>query len=370
MRGHTRLEISWASLAHNWSVVQSRAPRARILPMIKADAYGHGLIPLGKFFAEEMRAQALGVATLGEAEALSLALPNFTGRIYVFSDTLVTEKAFHARYKSHAILPVIADLASLEVFLSDGCFRHLPLTLKLNTGMNRLGIPEAQWPAAVELITRAGRRSVQHLMSHFACAAQPLAPGDQNHLQTQSFGRALALVRAAGLVIEETSLANSGAVEQGLAVEETWVRPGLMLYGPVSFATPTKLASRLITQVMRVFPVKRGDHVGYGGAVVPQDGEMALLPIGYGDGFVTQSSGQEWAFGDARASVFGRVNMDMSFLYFTGAHVGKVREGMELELWGAEGHARLEAWARHCGTHAYQALCGISGRVPRVYRNH
>jgi alanine racemase len=336
--------------------------------MIKADAYGHGLIPLGKFFAEEMLAQALGVATLGEAEALTLALPDFKGRVYVFSDTLVSEKTYHARYKSHTILPVIADLASLEVFLSDGCFKHLPLTLKLNTGMNRLGVAERDWEQAIALIKASGRRSVQHLMSHFACAAQKAAPGDQNQQQQESFARALALFRGAGLAIEETSLANSGAIEQGLSTEETWVRPGLMLYGPVNFATPTKLVSRLVTQVMRVFPVKRGEHVGYGGAVVPGDGEMALLPIGYGDGFVTQSTGQAWAFGEASGSVFGRVNMDMSFLYFTGEHVGKVKEGMELELWGTDGHARLEAWARHCGTHAYQALCGISSRVPRIYR--
>lgn len=367
MRAHTRLEIYWDRLAQNFATIRSLAPTAQILPMVKADAYGHGLIPVGRFLAEEAQVAAIGVATLAEGESLTQALPTFTGRVYVFSDTMVTEPVHHRRYAGKQLLPVIHDLESLKVFLREPGFRHLPLTLKLNTGMNRLGIDYADWELAGQLIVQSGRRSIQHLMSHFARAAQAIRDGDKCHRQRALFEEGKALFQGMGLAVEETSLANSGAIEQRFACDETWVRPGLMLYGPWSFRGETQMISSLITRVMKVFPVKKGTPVGYGTHVAGEDGLVAVLPIGYGDGFPTQSTGFDFSVNGHPARVFGRVNMDMTFLFLSETAIGAVRAGDEVRFWRAD-PAALMSWADHMNTHAYQALCGISSRVPRVYR--
>jgi alanine racemase len=367
MRAHTRLEVYWARLARNWQRVQQLAPSARILPMIKANAYGHGLVPVGQFLSQEMKVETLGVATLGEAEAFLQETPSYRGRVMVFSETNLIEKEFHSRYNSPQIIPVVHDMPALEVFLHDRCYKHLPLVMKLNTGMNRLGIEENDWEVAGRTILKSGRKSIHHLMSHFAYSYSEYKEGDRTHRQVEAFQRGVALLRGMGISIEETSLANSGAIEQGIGTTETWVRPGLMLYGPHSFAGETEMVSSLVTHVMSVFPVKRGVPVGYGNHVTSEDGIMAILPLGYGDGFPTQSTGYRFSVNGAEARVFGRINMDMVFLFFPGASPGVVKAGDEVRFWDTDPRD-VDAWARHMDTHAYQAMCSISSRVPRIYR--
>ncbi len=361
MRAHTRLEVHWTRLARNWEAVRRLAPAAEILPMVKADAYGHGLVPVGSYLTRELRARALGVATLGEAEALRAG--GVQGPVYVFSETLLDESSAGARYASRDIVPVVHTMEDLRAFLRPA-FAHLPLVLKLNSGMNRLGLEESDWETAGRLIKASGRHSIHHLLSHLARSYEALSVGDKTHKQGEAFRRGLALFRGMGLTVDETSLANSGAIEQGFACGETWVRPGLMLYGPPSQVARTEMVSSLVTRVMKAFPVKRGTPVGYGVSVAPEDGVVAVLPLGYGDGFPTQSSGHIVSVGGTSATVFGRVNMDMAFLFFPAGT--PVKAGDEVRFWDAD-PAPLLAWAKHMGTHAYQALCGISPRVPRVY---
>jgi alanine racemase len=343
--------------------VQSLAPRAEILPMVKANAYGQGLLPVGKFFTEQCGARALGTATLGEAEEILASLPNFQRKIYVFSDTNLGFSG--ARYDDPRLLPVVSTMEGLTAFLRDHTSK--PLVLKLNTGMNRIGIDEEDWEAAGKQIKAAGRQSIHHLMTHYALSYHELKDGDKCHRQREAFERGKKLFQAQGLSVEETSLANSGAIEQKFTTEETWVRPGLMLYGPASFKHDAEIVSDLVTRVIKVFPVKRGVPVGYGTNVTMEDGLMAVLPIGYGDGWLTQASGWRLTHAGLEAKVFGRVNMDMSFLFFPTTALGKIRVGDEVRLWDAR-PAVLGSLAEHMQTHTYQTLCAINGRVPRVYR--
>ncbi len=365
MRAHTRLEVYWARLAHNWQRVRELAPQAKILPMIKANAYGHGLVPVANFLIEEMKAQALGVASLGEAE--EVLKNNLRSSVLVFSDTMIQDREYHNRYASSQIIPVIHHLSDLEVFLSDRCFKHLPLVLKLNTGMNRLGIAKSQWQTVVDLMKKNHRQTITHLMSHFARASEVITAGDMSHQQKNQFDEAVTFFQKAGLTIEETSLANSGAIEQKFATDYTWVRPGLMLYGPPSAKLATQMVSSLVTQVLTVFPVERGVPVGYGLHAPAQGGVIAVLPLGYGDGYPTQSSGFKITVNGMTAQVFGRVNMDMTFLLFDKSAEGKIKPGDEVRFWDADPTALVD-WATHMGTHSYQALCGVSSRVPRHYR--
>lgn len=360
MRGRTRLEVHWERLARNWDKLRQLAPHARVLPMVKANAYGHGLGPVGRFLADELGAEALGVATLGEAEALGARLPT-----YVFSETSLEDPTAPSRYAGKNLLPVVHTLEGLKIFLS-APFSHLPLTLKLNTGMNRLGLDESEWEEAGRLIRASGRSGVHHLLSHYAVSYQPLKAGDKTHRQREAFHRGLSLLRGMGLSVDETSLANSGAVEQRFSVDETWVRPGLMLYGPPSLSWGGEIVSSLVAPLLKVFPVKRGTPVGYGVHVAPEDGVVALAALGYGDGFPTQASGWRFMHQGFQARVFGRVNMDMAALFFPPEASGKLKAGDEVRFWDAD-PAGLGTYAGHMGSHAYQALCAVGARVPRVY---
>ncbi len=358
MRELSRLDIFGERLASNYEVIQSLAPQARILPMVKANAYGHGLQKISQFLLHECLAPALGVASLGEALEIKTDRP-----VWVFSETLL-QPQFASHFKKN-IYPVVSDLTGLEFFLSAPEFKTHPLMMKIDTGMNRLGIAREEWPEALKLIVQSGRQSIQHLMSHFATSYYQQKAGDMISRQMQCFREAQSFF-ASSFTIEETSMSNSGAIEQGLMVEESWVRPGLMLYGPGSFKTQTKMISRFSTRVMKLKAYERGTPIGYGVYVTPEAGLIALLPIGYGDGFFTQSSGFNLKINGIEGKVFGRVNMDMTAVFFKQEAAGKIKVGDEVVLWD-ENPQELLDWATQMQTHSYQAMCGISSRIPRVY---
>jgi alanine racemase len=358
MRQLSFLEVYWNRLEDNWRVIQKLAPQAKILPMIKANAYGHGLKEIAQFLEKELQAEALGVATLFEALELKSSRP-----IYVFSENNLVS---HPGLYSSSIYPVIHDLLSLKIFLADSHFSRHPLILKVDTGMNRLGIAPGDWEECLSMIVTSGRRSIDHLMSHFATSYYLQKPADMISRQQASFKKAQDFF-SSKLKIHETSMANSGAIEQGLNCDETWVRPGLMLYGPGSFECKTKMISSLVTHVMKVSWHERGTPIGYGVHVTPEKGVIALLPLGYGDGFATQSSGFKIKIKQWTGFVFGRVNMDMSAVYFPAEAWGKIQVGDCVRIWDEEPQSLVD-WATHMQTHAYQALCGISSRIPRHYR--
>lgn len=358
MRELSRVDIFGDRLISNLNVIQSLAPNAKILPMVKANAYGHGLQKISNFLLHQTNTQALGVASLSEALEIKTDKP-----ILVFSETLLEEK-YLSHYRAH-IHPVVSDLEGLRVFLKAREFKHHPLIIKIDSGMNRLGIAREEWAEALKLIQASSRTSIQHLMSHFATSYYQQKAGDMITRQIQCFKEAKSFFQAS-LSIEETSMSNSGAIEQGLMVEESWVRPGLMLYGPGSFATKTKMISRFSTRVLKIKSYERGTPIGYGVHVTPEPGAIALLPIGYGDGFFTQSSGHTLRINGVEGKVFGRVNMDMTAVFFKPEAASKIKAGDEVVLWDEDPQPLVD-WATQMQTHAYQALCGISSRIPRVY---
>jgi alanine racemase len=282
----------------------------------------------------------------------------------VFSETLLHLPDKFSSY-ANSIVPVVHDWDGLQNFLQHPQFRSHPLVLKLDTGMNRLGLAQDLWEAAIHLIKASGRKSVQHLMSHFATSYYPQKPGDMIERQMKSFQRAKDLFLSQ-LSVEETSMSNSGAIEQGLMVNESWVRPGLMLYGPGSFQTKTKMVSRFVTHVLKTMLVDRGTPIGYGVYVTPDKALVVYLPIGYGDGFFTQSSGHKIVIDGFEGKVFGRVNMDITAVLMPVEAQNKIKVGDRVLLWDEDPTPIVE-WATHMQTHAYQALCGISSRIPRVY---
>jgi alanine racemase len=171
--------------------------------------------------------------------------------------------------------------------------------------------------------------------------------------------------------IEETSVSNSGAIEQNFGVEETFVRPGLMLYGPPSVLDPVrwtgKQTSRWVTRVLSTFDVKQGTQVGYGMNVADRDSSFAILPVGYGDGFLTFYSGVQLSLNGLRGRVFGRVNMDMTYVQFDPDQRGHLKVNDIVEIWNHDTRGITDL-ALQANTHAYQVMCAVTNRIPRVYK--
>ncbi|HXH30403.1 MAG TPA: alanine racemase [Bacteriovoracaceae bacterium] len=368
MRHSSYLEIDLSLVHRNYELVKKLAPRTQVLGMVKSNAYGNGMTPVSEFLINECGLTTLGTATLGEALTLFNESPRLNARVLVFSDTEIQDEHCREAYLSYNITPVIHQCSDLDVMLTDPKMKKVPLVLKVNTGMNRLGM------SAEELepyLPRLKNRGVEHLLTHFAYSYMILKDGDKCHRQMDEFRRIKKMLTDAGVAVRETSVSNSGAIEQGFGVDETFVRPGLMLYGPPSVLDPIiwngSQISRLVTKVLKTFTVKKGVPIGYGINVTSSDGFMAVIPMGYGDGLIAYGSGTTVKVNGCDGYIFGRINMDMAFLFFESAAAARIKTGDPVELWSHDNRMITDI-ALQNKTIPYQLMCGISGRVPRVYR--
>ena len=365
MRHSSFLEVNLGHLAQNFQDIQKLAPKAQILPMVKAEAYGNGLIQVSKHLVNECGSKRLGCATLGEA--LTLREEGIKAELLVFSDIEIQDSHVRQNYEGLNITPVIFQPADLKVFISDPIFKKTPLVLKLNTGMNRLGFTMEDLERNLSKIKSRG---VDHLLTHFARSSDILREGDKTHKQYAEFQKMKKFLLDAGVEIRATSVSNSGAIEQQFGVEETFVRPGLMLYGPPSVLPSMwngRQVSRLVTKVITTFPVKKGVPMGYGVNVADRDGFVALVSMGYGDGLIAMDSGTKIMVKGFEAKIFGRVNMDMAYLFFDPSVEGKIKNEEQIELWNHDDRVITDI-ATQNKTIAYKLMCGISSRIPRIYK--
>ena len=366
MRHSTYLEINLSLLQENYSKIQAMT-RARVLPMVKADAYGNGIVPISQFLVEECQVERLGCATLGEALFLFNQFPALNAEMMVFSDTEISNPEIAEAYKHYAITPVLHQPSDLEAVLKNPSLKNIPIVLKVNTGMNRLGFTLDELE---KISSRLKGRGVKHLMTHFACSYYPLKNGDKTHRQMDEFKKARKILENAGVEVEETSVANSGAIEQHFGLDETFVRPGLMLYGPPSVEPKIwdgHQISRFVTKIIKTFDVKKGTPVGYGINVAGEDGFIAVIPMGYADLSVTTISGAEIVIKGHKAKFFARVNMDMCFLFFHPSSAKDFKVGDQIEIWG-HSNQTISDLSSQMKTIPYHLMCGVTNRIPRIYK--
>ena len=372
MRFGSRLLVNLESLASNYQSLKSICPNNDVLFMVKANAYGHGLVDITSFACRELGIKNFGCATLGEALCLRDQIPNEEFDLYVFSDVQLGNREFDEVYLSRRILPVISSLKDLEYFLSNSDFKNFPLVLFFNTGMNRLGIEMDELEKVGKLLKRFDRKAVFHLMTHFANASFSMKTNKRNILQRENFKKAKDFLKAEGIEVEHSSISNSGAIEQQVGLEETHVRPGIMMYGPSSLLPKYKsegvykgkIISSLQTYIIKVFDVERGQPIGYGSTPMAKDGRVAILALGYGDGFNTHYLGTELMHKGHKGIVAGRVNMDMAQVLFD--KDVDISPGEPFTIWGEDPDS-LEKMCEQIGTISYQLFCQITSRVPRVY---
>lgn len=366
MRHSSYLEVNLSLVESNFKKIQSMG-KANIIPMVKADAYGNGLVPVSRFLSSELGVKKLGCASLGEAVHLYRECPDLKSEMMIFSDTEITSEEWGHYYQNLPLTPVLHQLADIEYVLQNKNLKHIPIVIKVNTGMNRLGVSLEELE---QLAPRLKDRGVQHLMTHFACSYYPLKMGDKTHRQMDEFIKAKKILADHGVEVRETSVSNSGAIEQGFGMNETYVRPGLMLYGPPSVEPiiwDGQQVSRFVTKVLKTFIVKRGTPVGYGINVAPEDGYVAIIPIGYADLSVTTLSGAEILVNGVKGKIFARVNMDMSFIFFNLSHKDKIKSGDQIEIWNHD-NKLIADLANQMKTIPYHLMCAVTHRIPRIYK--
>jgi alanine racemase len=368
MRHSSYLEVNLDLLGQNFERIQSLAPKAEVLPMVKSDAYGNGIIPISEFLVREHKVKTLGCASLGEALHLLKSSPGLKAQLLVFSDNEIQNEKLRQSYLDHNIVPVLHHRSHLEVMVRDSSLFKIPLILKVNTGMNRLGLSLEDLEEYLPLLKKRG---VRHLLTHFARATDLLKADDKTHRQYDEFKKMQKFLKDAGVEIEKTSVSNSGAIEQEFGINETYVRPGLMLYGPPSVLQPIiwkgHQTSRLVTKVLTSFQVKKGTPIGYGVNVADKDCFMVIIPMGYGDGLIAYGSGTKLSINGQPGKIFGRINMDMAFIQFDPAAEKDIKNEDVVELWNHDNHVITDI-ATQNKTIPYQLMCGISSRIPRIYK--
>lgn len=375
MRFRSRLLVDLNILAENVAHLKELFPKQKILFMVKADAYGHGVLPLVRFCVEKLEIKEFGCATIGEALSLRENLHDLEFEVYVFSDVQIELKDCTEIYLHKRILPVISNFSDLEYVLSHEDFANFPLCLKFNTGMNRLGLDHEKVEEVIALMKKYQHSRIFHLMTHFSSASHSMTSNKRNQEQKERFARLKEQFQEAGIQVERTSLSNSGAIEQGVGKEETHIRPGLLLYGPSCLVPPLRglsqwrgrVISQLETYIINVFPVVQGQPIGYGGSPVAQAGVIAVVAIGYGDGFPTRFAGASLKHKGHEGKVVGRVNMDMAQVWFPKEAIDDLIVGDKFIIWDHTQESVLQL-SDETQTLTYELFCQLTPRVPRIHQ--
>lgn len=353
-----RARISLPALQHNFNQVREAACSSRIMAVIKANAYGHGLVSVAQALPD---ADAFGVVSVDEAIALREA--GFDRRIVLLEGIFGADEL--ALINGYRLDVAVHHPGQVELLEAGRLTRPLTIWLKIDTGMHRLGFRPVEVQALAERLRSIRLVESICFFSHFARADERNEhfTGDQ----LEVFNRAL------GDAQGERSLANSAAVLAWPGTHYEWVRPGLMLYGasPLQGHTASELdlqpVMTLGTQLIAINHCQGGDCVGYGGDwICPEAMDIGVAAIGYGDGYPRHTRSGTPVLVNARAAaLIGRVSMDMICIDLRNHPDAKV--GDEVVLWG-EG-LPVEVVADAADTISYELLSGISSRVQMEYRS-
>jgi alanine racemase len=345
--------IHLGALRGNLARVRKLAEGAKVMAVVKADAYGHGLERCARALRD---ADAFGVASI--ADGLRLRAAGHRQRIVVLSGPdAASDLAELRRLELEAVIHHESQLAMLEGE-HDG--EPLKVWLKLDTGMHRLGFPHeraAELHARLRALPAVDPAIV--LMTHFASSDD--FDNGLTARQTQRF------IDATKGLPGERALSNSAGLLGWPDARGDWVRVGGLLYGLSVAGDKTGAdfgfhpAMTLTTRLVAINRVARGERVGYGATwACPQEMNVGVAAIGYGDGYPRSAkSGTPVLVGGAPASVIGRVSMDLLTLDLGSAPAAKV--GDVVTLWGPK--LPVETIAQSAGTISYELTCGVTRRV-------
>lgn len=354
MSRNTRAVISVAALRHNLAVAREAAGGGRVMAVIKANGYGHGLLRVAYALRH---ADAFAVTSL--EEAIPLREAGFAHPILLLEGPFEpNEIQLVSRYRLDM---AVHSEWQISVLQGARVTRPVNVWLKVDSGMHRLGLPPGTVRDAYERLSGlSGVSPHMRLMTHLAEADDPQS--EVTLRQCHLFAETVEGLRG------DRSLANSAGLLGWPETRGGWVRPGIMLYGASPFGAgsslhaPLRPAMTLTTRINAIYQHRAGDAIGYGGAwTCPEDMPVAVAAIGYGDGYPRHApSGTPVLVNGERTQLIGRVSMDMICLDLRGLS-GPVEVGDTVTLWG-EGLPAEEV-ADHAGTIAYELFCTVTQRV-------
>lgn len=373
-------EISLGALAHNLRLIRKRVgPKRKILAVVKADAYGHGAPAVAKALARS-GADWFGVTC--SAEGTELREAGIRQPILLMTGSWPGEERAILRHRLTPTVHRIEQLRPLERAAARnraGSRRRLSFHLKIDTGMNRLGIAPDEIVEFASALAACPHLALEGTYSHFASAED--FTSTQTEEQERVFAEALARLRAAGIAPGIVHLANSASV---VSRPSTWcdmVRPGAILYGyhqnyapaerraEAERIMPLQPALSLRARIISLRDVPVGAGVGYGAQfVTARPSRIAVLSAGYADGVVRKLSGRGRVLVCGQeAPLVGIISMDLAMADVTGIPAAQV--GDAATVYGADGGARLcpSQVAREVGTVTSDLLCALGKRVPRYY---
>lgn len=353
----TRITINLAALRHNLARVRAYAPRQRVTAMVKANAYGHGLVHAACALAGA-GADSFGVASLEEAITLrdaGIVQPIILVEGVFSADELGSVQQFDLQIIVHHLLQVewLEQLAEFS--------RPIKVWLKIDSGMHRLGLQSVEVNEACQRLRACPAVDAEiGLMTHLANADD--LGDDYTHWQLRDFNRSTAGLSG------PRSIGNSAGLMGWPDCHADWVRPGIMLYGVSPFSLGSGVDHGLLpvmtlrSELIAVREHRAGEKIGYGGTwICPQDMLVGVVAVGYGDGYPRHAqAGTPVLVNGKRVPLIGRVSMDMIMVDLRAQPAA--RPGDPVVLWG-DG-LPVEEVARDAGTIAYELLCTVTLRVP------
>jgi len=360
-------EIDLDAISENLRLVRAQAPGRGVIAIVKANAYGHGAVPVGWHLASQ-GADALGVGD--SAEAIELRRAGISAPILILGAVVPGELA---DVVAHDIAVTVHTTERVRLLQREArrAGRLARVHLKVDTGMGRLGCTPSRAPTIAQLVHDSDFLRLEGLCTHFACAE---SSGDEYTARQHALFREVGTrLEAAGIAVPIRHAAASAPALRGAAPELDAIRPGLALYG----VSPDRRLQgdlrpvlTLRTRVIFLKDLPAGSSIGYERSyVTPRRTRIATLPVGYSDGYPWRLGGRgEVLIGGRRAPVVGRISMDYLCVDVGGIPGASV--GDEVVLIGRSGAETVEAreLADRAGTIPYEIFTRLGRRVERVYR--
>ena len=342
--------ISHSAFQHNLNVVKQHAPQSKIMAVVKANAYGHGLTNAAHGLND-----ADGFAVLGLDEAIDLREAGFTQNILLLEGLFSRQELTIAA--SFGLDLVVHSETQLQMLEQAQLKQSVHVHLKMNSGMNRLGFTSAQYRPAFLRLQGCRNVSGVTLMTHFATADETLG-----------VNQPLALFQKTTQGLQQPlSLANSASILRYPQTHADWVRPGIMLYGasPVTGTDATnfnlKPVMTLSSEIISIQTISTGESVGYGNRyTASKTTRVGIVACGYADGYPRHApNGTPIAVNGVITQTIGRVSMDMLYVDLT--DIPQAHIGSPVELWGQQ--VSVDKVAEASGTVGYELLCALAPRV-------
>jgi alanine racemase len=348
--------IDLSALKHNLQRVRQAAPASRIMVMLKANAYGHGMLTVANTLKD---ADAMAVARVGEGVQLRTA--GITAPIVILEGCFDQDDL--ALAAQHNLELVVHEPGQIRMLQQQRLANPVTCWLKVDTGMHRLGFPASGAMDACNALRGCGSVATDlRIMTHLSNADDPGDPETDHQLRLIQ-----PLLEQTGAV---GSIANSGGILNWPDSHREWVRPGIMLYGASPFIGRTgeddglRPVMTLQSSLIAVHHYSKGDGIGYGKSwICPEDMPVGVAAIGYGDGYPRHAApGTPVLLNGRQVPLIGRVSMDMITLDLRSQP--EAVAGDRVILWGQGLPA--ETIAQHAETISYELFCGVTSRVEFV----